>query len=112
MLLIFMRSDILNKGILDSYLLKKNIEYLKFYIDEEYKNLNDIYNQLIECSNWYSSLNSKLFLNEINNILNNIKLIQENRLKYVNVLDDVIIKYEDASKYTKKIFNYGGNTYE
>lgn len=107
-----MRSDILDKGILDSDLLKKNIEYLKFYIDEEYKNLNDIYNRLIECNNCYSSLNSKLFISEINNIPNNIKLIQENRLKYVNVLDNVIIKYEDSSKYTKKIFNYGGNTYE
>lgn len=102
----------MDKGILDSNLLKKNIEYLKSYIDEEYKNLNNIYNQLIECNNCYSSLNSKLFLNEINSVPNSTKLIQENRLKYVNVLNNVIIKYEDASKYTKKIFNYGGNTYE
>ena len=102
----------MNKGILESELLEKNIEYLQFYINEEYKMLNNIYNQMIECNSCYSSLNSKLFINEINNIPNNIKLIQENRLKYINILNNVIVKYKETSESTKNIFNYGGNVNE
>lgn len=99
----------MEKGILNRELLEKNIENIKYYLEEEYTYLNKICDKMKESSESYFSLNSNLILQTISNISNDAKFLKNKREKYVNILNKNIIKYSDLSIETKKNFNDWSN---
>ena len=107
-----MRSDFLEKGILNQELLERNIENIKYYLEEEYKYINKIYDKLNESSKYYCSFNTNLILEVIYNLPDNAEFLKNKREKYVIVLNKNIIKYNNLSIETKRIFNDWSNKNE
>lgn len=99
----------MGKGILNRELLEKNIGNIKYYLEEEYSYLNKIYAKLKESSESYFSFNSNLILQTISTIPSDAEFLKNKREKYVNILNENIIKYNDLSIQTKKIFNDWSN---
>lgn len=95
----------MNKGILNESLLEKEIEQIIFYANEEKTNLRKICNNLIELDNCYNSTNTKIFINNANNLKSKINTIYQKRIKYTNILKKVIINYNTLSNKTVEIFN-------
>lgn len=95
----------MNNGILNEMLLEKNIEMIKYYSTEEKRLLSKINNKISEISNNYHSTNSSLLMNSNSNLKSNINSIYNKRLKYTTVLNEVILRYQESSNATVKIFN-------
>ena len=95
----------MNNGILNEMLLEKNIEMIKYYSTEEKRLLSKINNKISEISNNYHSTNSSLLMNSSSNLKSNINSIYNKRLKYTTVLNEVILRYQESSNATVKIFN-------
>lgn len=95
----------MNKGILDEFFLDKNIEQIKFYSKEEKISLTKICNIFGHTYNNYNSPNTYLLKNNVNNLKNNINSIYYKRLKYVSILNKVIVQYHTTIKEITTIFN-------
>lgn len=95
----------MNNGILNEMLLEKNIEMIKYYSTEEKRLLSKINNKISEISISYHSTNSSLLMNSNSNLKSNINSIYNKRLKYTTVLNEVILRYQESSNATVKIFN-------
>ena len=105
-------SDILQKGILNLNDIEGNIKFLNFYIEEENKKVNRIYQKLLECNRNYNTSYNSLFLEAINIIPVNIRLIKEKRMRYTATLANVIVKYNNLAKNTTQLFVQGDDNYE
>lgn len=101
----------MQKSVVDQSLLEENIKHLEFYLNEEYKCLNSIYVKLLECSKYYNTPNATLFLDNINNSMNNIKLIKDKRMEYINILSSVIDKYSILAEKTNQFFSIEDDIY-
>ena len=97
----------MDKGFLDQPSLEKNIEKIKFYSLEEKQIMNKIVEELNEESKNYNSTNTALFLNSVASFKANIDFIYEKRIRYTTVLSEMIVKYNNLSIATQRIFNRG-----
>ena len=95
----------MNNRILNEMLLEKNIEMIKYYSTEEKRLLSKINNKISEISNNYHSTNSSLLMNSNSNLKSNINSIYNKRIKYTTILNEVILRYQESSNATVKIFN-------
>ena len=91
----------MNKGLLNKEELENNIKHFEYYKDlENTKFIND-------CLTYYKSNNTKLLLEDLENINNNITKILEKRNTYLDILNKVIITYQDtAIKVINNFQNY------
>ena len=55
----------------------------------------------------YDTKNQKLLLNNIETFENEIPTLYDKRLKYTTILNNVILKYQELSDYTKQLFDRG-----
>ena len=95
----------MNKGIINQPLLEQNIKQIEFYAKEEQKSLTKICSALEEGSKEYNSPNVKLLLDNISVLKGKIELINKKRFKYMEILNKVILKYNNLARETKNKFD-------
>ena len=94
----------MNKGLLNESFLDKDIEQINLYSNEENEKLKSICNKFTEISSLYSSTNTALILNSLNNLKGNIKNIYKKRIEYIGVLNRAKESYNLLSKETVVMF--------
>lgn len=92
-------------AMINQSLLEQDIAQIKFYGTEEYQSLNKVCSKLEESLNAYnSSLNTNLFLNNIDIFKSNVDTILGKRMEYANTLNRVIIQYNMLADDTNQRF--------
>ena len=95
----------MESGLIDEFLLDKDIKQISFYAKEEKDKINSICIKMEKILENYLSINSKLLLNDIEVLKNNQKMISEKRVEYQEILNKVIIQYEGLVEETKRKFS-------
>ena len=70
--------------------LKKDIQYIELYSREEINYLNQIYGCFNELDKYYYSDNSLLLSEKQLELNNNLNLLSEKRIKYIEVLKNTL----------------------
>ena len=94
----------MNKGIIDETLINKDIEFIDYYSEEETDCLRKLNSLFEDVEKNYSSDNTSLFLQSLENSESDILKFNEKRAKYILVLQKAIMKYKDAVENSKNIF--------
>jgi uncharacterized coiled-coil DUF342 family protein len=97
----------MNRGIINEAMLERDIENIEFYLNEENKILNKIYDAYQEALDCYSSTNTNFLSNHLNTLPKNISDIWNKRKQYTNTLQRVIQQYHMLSESTRKKFEDG-----
>lgn len=97
----------MNYSAVNELLLEKNIKEIELYKNEEEKVLNKICEKLISASQSYQSENLAQMLNSIESTKSKIGSIKAKREKYINILNQVIVKYNGISSSTEQFFKGG-----
>ena len=98
----------MNGNTLNKTLLEKDIEQISYYTSEEKQTLNKIFERMMLCtSNYVSSLNKSLITEKINNSQSMVAILESKRIKYTNVLNNAIKRYDRVSTETVNKFNGG-----
>ena len=84
-------------------LIEKNIQKLEYYISEEQKSFNRITSLFKNTSINYKSSNNNIIKNQMDTFKNSIPLITEKRKKYINILKQIVVRYETTSKEVAKM---------
>lgn len=97
----------MNSGLLNKDELENNIKHFDYYKDLENTKLKEINKCINDCLMYYKTNNTKLLLDDLENINDNITKILEKRNTYLDILKKVIITYQDtAIKVINNFQNY------
>ena len=83
----------MNESVLNETLLKKNIELLELYSDEEKEKLDLIFDKMNQCLVCYKTSNSSNFNKKVSSLKSNMPIIVSNRQEYIRILNEVIRIY-------------------
>ena len=99
----------MNENFVSRSDLEKNIEKINFYAGEERKNLNLVLKKLEECCDNYKSNNTSKLANNFSKLKKDINKIYLKRMKYSDILNKVLISYNNSERRTQQIFSSNDN---
>lgn len=92
-------------AIIDSEILNTNLTKLKYYHNEELLNIDLLKKIFNDQNNMYISSNLNQIKEYENYLLTNLKIINQNHLANINVIEKTIYKYLHLEKTTTLNFN-------
>ena len=96
------------KNIMDQEQILRATEKIAVYEKQKATNFNQITSTFHNMQNNYNSSNSKKITNLIIEMQNMENKIQENEKRYIEVLENVIKKYQETASYVERTFNDRG----
>lgn len=88
----------MNQNTLNDELVRKNIEMIRLYSNEEQGALKSIFSELFGALRYYSGPNNSALCNKINFLKSNKITMYYNRIEYTRILNQAIKIYDRTSE--------------
>jgi len=88
----------MSKSIIDETLLRKNIDLLSMYSEEEKQKCDMVFDRMRSGLASYKSSNTSRMQNKLTNLKNQMPTISSNRKEYEKIIEAVIMKYRESAQ--------------